>query len=268
MNGLTLLDGSPVPPIAFGTWLLGETAVEAIGSAIDAGYRVFDTAAEYGTEGALGAAIRASGIERDQIFVSTKLWIADLGYDSALRAFDASADALGLDVVDLYLVHWPGLDDGRIVESWRALRRLHAEGRARHIGVSNFQARHLDMLGDEVPAVNQIEVHPWFAQPDLVGELAARGIPVMSWGPLGHGALLDDPALIRIADAHHASVAQIVLAWHLGRGFLPVVKSADAGRLRANLNSVGVRLSDAELSEIGALDRHARLGGDPDRFAG
>ncbi|HEY1178353.1 MAG TPA: aldo/keto reductase, partial [Phytomonospora sp.] len=210
------------------------------------------------------------GIARDELFITTKLANPDQGRDAALRAFDASLDKLGLDHVDLYLIHWPIPHRDRYVETWKALEEIHADGRAKAIGVSNFQIPHLERLAKEtatVPAVNQIVLHPVLSQADLRAYHADHGIATEAWSPLGQGGdLLTNPALTAIADAHGVTVAQVVLRWHLQLGDIAIPKSVTPSRIAANIDVFGFELSDADLSAITALDSGRRLGPDPDTF--
>lgn len=219
---ITLNDGNSMPQLGFGVWQVpaGETA-KAVGLAIAAGYRLIDTAMIYRNEEGVGDGVRASGIPREQIFITTKLWNADQGYDSTLRAFDASLKRLRLDYVDLYLIHWPMPQQGRYADSWKALVTLKNGGRAKSIGVSNFNPMHLQKIIDEtgvVPTVNQVELHPRFQQKVLREFHAKHGIATESWNPLGRGALSNEPVLARIAKKHGKTWAQIVLRWHVELG--------------------------------------------------
>lgn len=265
---LTLNDGAEIPQLGFGVFQVPprETA-EAVAQALEAGYRHIDTAAAYRNEEGVGEAIAAAGLPREELFVTTKLWNADQGYDEALRAFDASARRLRLDVVDLYLIHWPTPARDRYVPSWRAFERLQSEGRVRSIGVSNFQPAHLRRLFDEgavVPAVNQVELHPYLQQPQLRAFHAEHEIATEAWSPLAQGAVLDDPAIVAIAQAHGRTPAQVVLRWHLQLGNVVIPKSVTPARIAENLDVFGFELSDEQLAALAALDRGQRTGPDPD----
>lgn len=265
---LTLNDGAEIPQLGFGVFQVPprETA-EAVAQALEAGYRHIDTAAAYRNEEGVGEAIAAAGLPREELFVTTKLWNADQGYDEALRAFDASARRLRLDAVDLYLIHWPTPARDRYVPSWRALERLQSEGRVRSIGVSNFQPAHLRRLFDEgavVPAVNQVELHPYLQQPQLRAFHAEHEIATEAWSPLAQGAVLDDPAIVAIAQAHGRTPAQVVLRWHLQLGNVVIPKSVTPARIAENLDVFGFELSDEQLAALAALDRGQRTGPDPD----
>jgi diketogulonate reductase-like aldo/keto reductase len=267
---LTLNDGVEIPQFGFGVFQVppAETA-QAVKTALQVGYRHLDTAAIYGNEAEVGEAIRAAGIPREELFVTTKLWNSEQGYDSALRAFDASMQKLGLDVLDLYLIHWPVPKQDRYVESFRALVRLKQDGRVRSIGVSNFQPDHLKRVIDEVgvvPSVNQIELHPYLQQSELRALHAEHGIVTEAWSPIAQGKVLDDPALTAIAAAHGKTAAQAVLRWHIQLGNVVFPKSVTPSRIAENIEIFDFALTDAEMATIAALDRGDRIGPDPDRF--
>ncbi len=267
---LTMNNGRTIPQLGFGVFQIdpGETA-EAVSRALKIGYRHIDTAEMYRNEKGVGEAVRSSGIPREQIFVTTKLWNEDQGYDSALRAFEASLGRLGLDYVDLYLIHWPAPRRDRYVASWRALEKLYADARARAIGVSNFQVDHLKRLlaeTDAVPAVNQIELHPRLQQEELRAFHAEQAIVTEAWSPLAQGELLEEPTIRAIAAAHGKSAAHVILRWHLQLGACPLPKSATPQRQRENIDVFGFELDEPEMTAITALGRpDGRLfGGDPD----
>lgn len=263
-----LNDGTTIPQIGLGTYQASdEEAVAMVETALGIGYRHIDTAMIYRNEAGVGEGLRASGVPRDQVYVTTKVWNTDQGFDAALAACAASLDRLKLDHVDLYLVHWPVPARARYVDTWRALIRLREEGRVRSIGVSNFNADHLDRIVAEtgiVPAVNQIECHPAFQQAALRAECARRGVAVQSWSPLGQGELLGDPVLQSIAQKHGRTVAQIILRWHLQHDLIVIPKSARAARMRENFDVLGFALDDEDLARIATLDDPAgRMGPDP-----
>ena len=267
-DSITLNDGHTLPAVGFGTWrVTGDEATDQVRSALEAGYRLIDTAASYGNEREVGRAVAGSGVPREEIVVTSKLRGADQGYDAALRGFERTLGALGLDRLDLYLIHWPLPARDLYVDSWRALVRLREEGAVRSIGVSNFTAAHLDRLVDETgvaPSVNQIELHPGFVQEEMRAANAARGVVTESWGPLGRGkGLLDTPAVREEAAAHGVSPARAVLRWHHQLGVVPLPKSADPQRQRENLDIDGFSLTDEEMTRLGSLPQR-RLGGDPD----
>ncbi|WP_019546859.1 aldo/keto reductase [Streptomyces sulphureus] len=266
---ITLNNGVEMPQLGFGVWQVADDEAErAVGRALEAGYRSIDTAAAYENESGTGRALAASGIPRDELFVTTKLWNADQGYDTALRAFDASLEKLGLDHVDLYLIHWPMPGVDKYLDTWRALERLLAEGRARAIGVSNFQPAHLKRvidLGGTVPAVNQIELHPQLAQSLPRAFHTDHHIATEAWSPLGQGkGLLDEPTLTETAEKHGKTVAQVVLRWHLQLGNIAIPKSVTPSRIVENFDIFDFELDRADLDAIARLNTDTRLGPDPD----
>jgi diketogulonate reductase-like aldo/keto reductase len=268
---ITLNNGVRMPQLGFGVWQVPDTeAAAAVSSALEAGYRSIDTAAIYENEKGTGQALAAAGLPREELFVTTKLWNSDQGYDATLRAFDASLDKLGLDYLDLYLIHWPTPGRGLYPDTWRAFEKLYADGRAKAIGVSNFpvaQLQHLLDSGSTVPAVNQIELHPNLPQDGLRAFHAAHGIATEAWSPLGQGkGLLGDPALAGLAAKHGRTPAQIVLRWHLQLGNVVIPKSVTPSRIRENLDVFGFELDADDLAAIGALDNGHRLGPDPANF--
>lgn len=268
---LTLNNGVEMPQLGFGVFLVPpDEVVEPVLTALDAGYRLIDTATLYGNEEGVGRAIADSGVARDEIFVTTKVWNSDQGYDRTLQAFDHSIKLLGLDVIDLYLIHWPAPERDLYVDTWRALERIYADGRARAIGVSNFMAAHLDRViaeGTVVPAVNQIELHPGWPQEDLRAAHERHGIATEAWGPLGRGPdLLERPEVEAIAKAHERTAAQVVLRWHLQLGIIAIPKSVHAERIRANIDVAGFELSAGEMATLSGLDGPGRTGPDPETF--
>ncbi|MEU2078692.1 aldo/keto reductase [Streptomyces sp. NPDC013489] len=265
---VTLNNGVEIPQLGFGVFQVpDDETTAAVGHALQAGYRSLDTAAIYGNEAGVGRALADSGIDRGDLFVTTKLWNADQGYDSTLRAFDDSLVKLGLDHVDLYLIHWPTPARDLYVDTWRALETLVADGRVRAAGVSNFQPAHLKRLldsSDLVPAVNQIELHPALQQRELRELHAAHSITTEAWSPLAQGAVLAEPAIADIAARHGRSPAQVVLRWHLQLGNVVIPKSVTPARIRANIDVFDFTLSAEEMSALGGLDRGLRTGPDPD----
>jgi 2,5-diketo-D-gluconate reductase A len=267
---ISLNTGASIPQLGFGTWQIPpEDTADVVVTALEVGYRSIDTAAGYHNEAGVGQAIARSGLSRDELFVTTKLSNDDHGRERAPRAFEASLEKLGLDYVDLYLIHWPRPALGLYVETWRVLEELLAGGRARAIGVSNFQPNHLRRLLDEtatVPAVNQIELHPRLQQAGLRRLHAELGIATESWSPLAQGAVLDDPTIVRIADAHGRTPAQVVLRWNTQLGNIVIPKSVTPARMAENRAVFDFELSDADMEAIAALDAGQRTGPDPDSF--
>ncbi|MER7599047.1 aldo/keto reductase [Streptomyces hydrogenans] len=260
-----------MPQLGFGVWQVpDDEAAKAVATALEAGYRSIDTAAIYENERGTGEAVAASGIPREELFVTTKLWNSEQGYDSTLRAFDASLERLGLDHVDLYLIHWPVPAKDAYVDTYRALEKIHAEGRARAIGVSNFLPEHLERLTAEtgvVPAVNQIELHPQLAQAESRALHARLGIATEAWSPLGQGrGLLDVPALVAVARKHGRTPAQAVLRWHLQLGNVVIPKSVTPSRIQENIDVFDFELDPEDMAAIAALDEGGRLGPNPAEF--
>ena len=269
MQTLTCNNGVSIPQLGFGVFLVPpDEVVQPVLDALDAGYRLIDTATLYGNEEGVGRAVQQSGVPRDEVFVTTKVWNSDHGFDSTLRAFDTSMKLLGLDSLDLYLIHWPTPARDRYVETWRALERLYADGRVRAIGVSNFTVSHLRRLLDEtdvVPAVNQVELHPGFAQEELRAFHAEHGILTEAWSPLGRGhGLLDSPVVTGIATAHDRAPAQVVLRWHVQLGNVVIPKSVHAERIRENAGIFDFTLDDGEMAALSAMTAPGRVGPDPD----
>jgi 2,5-diketo-D-gluconate reductase A len=263
-----LNDGSSIPQLGFGVYKIPESeTVDAVLAALDAGYRHIDTAAFYENEAGVGEAVRRSGLPREEVYVTTKLWWTENGYDSALRSFDASLDRLGFDAVDLFLIHWPAPRHDKYVDTWRALERIREEGRARSIGVANFHTHHLDRLAaetDVVPAVNQVELHPWLPQDDVRRYDDAHGIVTEAWSPLARGRVLGDPTLDRLAAKHGVSAAQVVIRWQLQLGNVVIPKSSTPARIRENLDVFGFALDADDLAAIAGLETGERTGKDPD----
>ncbi|WP_299843731.1 aldo/keto reductase [uncultured Paracoccus sp.] len=266
---MTLNDGNFMPQLGVGVWQVPEAdTARVVRDALAIGYRLFDGAAAYKNETGLGEGLRQTGVLRDQLFVTSKLWNSDHGHDAALRACEASLDRLGLDYMDLYLIHWPVPAADLYVDSWRALIRLKEEGRVRSIGVANFHEAHLRRLIDETgvtPAVNQIELHPTLTQTELRQTDRSLGIVTQSWSPLGRGDL-DLPELRTIAEQHGCTPAQVVLRWHLQNDLSVIPKSVSAERLAENFHALDVELSGADMAVLDGLDRGHRTGPDPDTF--
>jgi 2,5-diketo-D-gluconate reductase A len=262
---VTLNNGVRIPQLGFGVFQVPpEETQRIVEDALEAGYRHIDTAAAYRNETGVGAAIAASGIPREEIFITTKLRNGEQGH--ALNAFRDSREALGVDYVDLYLIHWPVPSQGLFTQAWKAMEKIYADGQIRAIGVSNFLADHLDMLlptADVVPAVNQFESHPTFQQRDLAAKSRSLGIAVEAYSPLGQGADLGAASVKTVAARCGATPAQIVLAWHLAQGTIVIPKSANSARMRENRGAAAVSLTPAEIAEIAALESGARAGADP-----
>ncbi|GHE46055.1 aldo/keto reductase [Streptomyces thermocarboxydus] len=264
----TLNDGTTIPAIGLGTWPMDDAEAErAVTTALHAGYRLIDTAANYRNETGVGRAVAGAGVPREEIVVTTKLPGRHHGYEETLASFEESRARLGLEYVDLYLIHWPLPRVGKYVDSWKAMVKLREDGLVRSIGVSNFTPAHIERLEKEtgvLPSVNQVELHPFFPQEELRAHHADKGVLVESWSPLGRGSqLLDDLAVAAVADAHGVTPAQAVLRWHVQLGAVPVPKSSDPARQRANLDVFGFALDDAQMRTLS--DRaHRRIGGDPE----
>jgi 2,5-diketo-D-gluconate reductase A len=267
---ITLNNGVEIPQLGFGVFQVPpEETRDATLAALEVGYRHIDTAEMYGNEKQVGEAVRASGIDRDEIFVTSKLSNAYHAYDDALKAFDETLDELGFDYLDLFLVHWPLPTLGDFVETWKAMEKIYESGRVRAIGVSNFQPHHLTRLfgdTDVVPVVNQIEVHPYFAQDGVRSFNAQHRIATEAWAPIAQGRVVDDPTLTRIGGEHDKTPAQVALRWHLQRGDIVFPKSVRRSRMEENFDVFDFELSEVEMADIGSLDRNDRIGPDPDTF--
>jgi len=267
---VTLHDGVEIPQLGFGVFQVPpEDTQEVVEEALEVGYRHIDTAAAYRNERGVGAAIASSGIPRDEIFVTTKLWNSQQGYESTLGACEKSLQRLGLDHVDLYLIHWPVPTEGRALDTWRAFERIHEEGRSRTIGVSNFRIEDLEMLEREAetqPTVNQIELHPHFPQAELRAWNLEHRIATESWSPLAQGELLVNETIASVAARHDRTPAQVILRWHLQLGCVVIPKSVTPKRIRENFELFDFELSDEDMTEIAALDVGQRIGPDPASF--
>ncbi|MDQ2661092.1 MAG: aldo/keto reductase [Actinomycetota bacterium] len=266
---LSLDDGATIPQLGYGTYKVPSAdATRLCLEAIDAGYRRLDTAALYDNEEGVGRAVREAVVPREELFVTSKVWKDDNGYDPTLHAFDQSMARLGLDVLDLYLIHWPVPSTDRYVDSWRALIRLQEEGRVRSIGVSNFHEHHVQRLIDETgvaPVVNQVELHPWLPQTALREFDEARDIRTEAWSPLARGRVLGTPLLDDLADKHGRTPAQIVLRWHIELGNLVIPKASSPERIRENLDVFDFALDPDDMVAIAALESGERTGRDPDQ---
>ncbi|WP_104173948.1 aldo/keto reductase [Arthrobacter sp. Y81] len=269
---LTFNDGNTIPQLGYGVWQVEDDVAEkVVVQAFEAGFRHIDTAKIYGNEAGVGRAIERSGLTPEDIFITTKLWNADQGYESTLAAFDASMDRLGLETLDLYLIHWQQPEQDKYVDTWKALIELQKRGRVKSIGVSNFTTEGLQRIIDEtgvVPVINQVELHPFFNQAELREFNASKGILTQAWSPLGQGGeLLEHPAIVEIAAKHSATPAQVVIAWHLAVGNVVIPKSVTESRIRENHAALDVTLDSADIETINGLDRTAqgagRIGPDP-----
>lgn len=272
---VTLNDGTAMPQLGFGVFQVPDDgAHRAVATALETGYRSIDTAAVYGNEAGVGRAVAASGIPREELFVTTKLWLDGLSRDGVRPALEASLERLGLDQVDLFLIHWPAPATDDYLAAWEGMREVRDAGLTRSVGVSNFLPEHLRRLVERddssgtVPSVNQVELHPALQNRDTVAADAAHGIVTEAWSPLGQGAALADPVVTDIAAAHGATAAQVVLAWHLQQGRVVIPKSVTPTRIAENLAATGVHLTASDLARIDALDRGMRTGPHPAEFNG
>ena len=267
---ITLNDGQSIPAVGLGVWQTPPDETErAVGAALSAGYRHVDTAAAYGNEEGVGRAVAASGLARDEVYVVTKLWNSEQGYDSTLRAFDASMAKLGLERLDLYLIHWPMPEVDAFVDTFKAFAHLREQGRITSIGVSNFEPEHLRAVIDAtgiVPAVNQVELHPLLPQQALREVHGELGVATEAWSPLGQGSLLSHPAVTSIADAHGKTPAQVLIRWHLHLGNIVIPKSVNPERIVSNFDVFDFDLSDEDMASIASLEDGTRLGPDPRTF--
>ena len=269
---LTFNDGNTIPQLGYGVWQVEDDVAEkVVVQAFEAGFRHIDTAKIYGNEAGVGRAIERSGLKPEEMFITTKLWNADQGYESTLQAFEESMERLGLETLDLYLIHWMQPKQDKYVDTWKALIELQKQGRVKTIGVSNFTKEGLQRLIDEtgvVPAINQIELHPFFNQAELREFNASKGILTQAWSPLGQGGDLLESAIIgQIAAKHNATPAQVVIAWHLAIGNVVIPKSVTESRIRENYAALEVTLDETDIEAIHNLDRSAenagRIGADP-----
>jgi diketogulonate reductase-like aldo/keto reductase len=263
-------DGIEIPQLGFGVFQITPDEVQArVEEALEAGYRHIDTAAAYNNEQGVGRALAASDLARDDVFITTKLRNGEQGRTSAADALRNSLERLGLEYVDLYLIHWPSPARDAYVDSWRAMIEAKEQGLVRAIGVSNFLPHHLERVIAETgvtPAVDQIELHPYFSQPELTRVLRERGVAVEAYSPLGQGRDLDDPTIAEIAATVGRSPAQVILRWHLQHGYIAIPKASSRSRMAANLDVLGFELSEADMLRIDSLDTGERIGGDPDTF--
>ncbi|MCZ8380386.1 aldo/keto reductase [Mycobacterium sp. CPCC 205372] len=269
---VTLNDGHAIPVLGLGVGELSDAETErAVSAALEAGYRLIDTAAAYGNEAAVGRAVTSSGIPRDEVFVTTKLATGDLGFKSSQDAGRASLERLGLDYVDLYLIHWPAGDHGKYVDSWGGLMKLKEDGVTRSIGVSNFHAEHLSNIIDLsffTPAINQIELHPLLNQAELRAVNAGYEIVTEAYGPLGVGRLLENPAVTAVAQAHGKAAAQVLIRWSIQLGNVVIPRSSNPERIAANLDVFDFELTGDEMATLDGLDEGTRFRPDPDTYTG
>ncbi|WP_321387993.1 aldo/keto reductase [uncultured Enterococcus sp.] len=264
-----LANGNLIPRLGLGVWRVedGNQVIDSVKWALQAGYRLIDTAAVYKNEEGVGEGIRQSGVPREEIFVTTKLWNDDQGYESALEAFDISLNKLGLDYVDLYLIHWPVKD--KYKDSWKAMEEIYASGRTKAIGVSNFHEHHIkDLLttAKVKPMVDQIELHPTLTQEPLRAYLKQEGIAVEAWSPLGQGTILKDPVLVEIGKKYGKSAAQVIIRWHLQNDIIVIPKSVHEERIKENFDVFDFELSSEDIDKINQLNSDERLGSNPDSF--
>ena len=267
---IALNDGTTIPQIGFGLWQVPPSEAEvATAEALRVGYRHLDSAAVYANEGEAAAALAASGLAREDVYVTTKLWNPDHGYDEAMRAFDTSMAKMKLEQLDLYLIHWQCAQHAKFIDTWRALIDLQKSGRVKSIGVSNFKEPALRQLIDAtgvIPVLNQIELHPWLPQLDMRAVHAEYGIATESWSPLASGQLIDDPTLAAIAAKHSKSTAQVMIRWHLQQGLIVLPKSVTPSRIAENIDVFGFQLDDEDMATIAGMENGHRTGPDPDDF--
>ena len=268
---VALSDDVAMPRLGLGVFKSepGAETENAVRWALQVGYRHIDTAALYANEASVAAGLRASGVERADVFLTTKVWNTDHGYDKTMHAFDRSLRELGFDYVDLYLVHWPVPSQGLAAKTWTALEAIHRDGRARSIGVSNFEPHHIDELvatADISPKVNQVELHPYLQQRHIQGYCREHGIVLEAWSPLAKGAVVDDLVLRAIAERHGKTAVQVTIRWMLQLGIVTIPKSVKQERIAANADVYDFELSDDDMAQIAALDRDGRTGPHPDRF--
>ncbi|MFE4074779.1 aldo/keto reductase [Peribacillus sp. YIM B13477] len=266
---ITLHNGVKMPQLGFGVFKVknGNETVESVKKAVKVGYRAIDTAAIYENEEGVGQAIRECGVPREELFITSKVWNTEQGYDTTLKAFEDSLNRLGMEYLDLYLIHWPGKD--KYLETWRALEKLYKDGKVKSIGVSNFHVHHLENLlaNSEVkPVVNQIELHPLLTQVELRDYCAKHEIKVESWSPLGRGNLLEEPTINHIAKKHGKSPAQVLIRWHLQHDLVVIPKSITPSRIKENAQVFDFSLSLNEMNQIDALNKNERFGSNPDEL--
>lgn len=267
---ITLNDGATIPQLGFGVWQVpADEAETVVAEALKVGYRHIDNAAVYGNEEGVGRAIAASGIPREELFITTKVWVSDFKAGNTKQALRTSLEKLGLDYVDLYLIHWPSPADEAYLDAWKAMEEMQAEGLTRSIGVSNFLPEHLERVaeaGTVIPAINQVEIHPALQQRDYQEANERHGIATQAWSPLAQGAVFEDEPVVAAAEAHGVSPAQVVIRWHLQRGRILFPKSVTPERIASNFDVFGFELSETELAAIDGLERDGRTGPNPGEF--
>lgn len=268
---VTFNNGVTMPMFGLGTFKTppGETTEQSVRWALKAGYRKIDTASFYENEEGVGKGIKSSGVPREEIFITTKVWPTDMGYESTLEAFDRSRKKLDIDVLDLYLVHWP--DKAKYLDTWKALEKLYADGKIRSIGISNFEPHHIDKLKAQTevaPVLNQVELHPYLNQKEIRDHCAKTDIVVEAWSPIAKGKVLDDPVIQEIAKAHEKNPVQVTLRWELQHNVVVIPKSVHKDRIEENMKLFDFELSDEEMKKIDALHNDGRLGPHPDEMGG
>lgn len=267
----TLHNGVEMPWLGLGVFLVkdGEEVVNSVKAALEVGYRSIDTAAAYKNEEGVGKAIAESNVPREELFITTKVWNADQGYEATLAAFDVSMKKLGLEYLDLYLIHWPLPSQGKFIDTWKALEKLYKDGRVRAIGVSNFKVHHLEEIianSEIVPMVNQVEYHPRFNQRELHDFCKKHGIQLEAWSPLMQGGLLEEPILVELAKKYNKSPAQIIIRWDIQTGVVTIPKSVKPHRIAENKDVFDFELSEEDMDKISALNQDQRMFADPDTF--
>jgi 2,5-diketo-D-gluconate reductase A len=269
---VTLNDDNTMPVIGLGVGELSDAETEAsVATALEAGYRLIDTASAYGNEAAVGRAIASSGLPREEVFVTTKLATSDQGFQSSQDALKASLERLGLDYVDLYLIHWPAGEQGKYVDSWGGLMSSQGAGLTRSIGVANFTEEHLSNIVDlsfVAPVVNQIELHPLLNQAELRAVNESRGVVTEAYGPLGVGRLLDNPAIVSVAESHDKTPAQVLIRWSIQLGNVVIPRSSSPERVKSNLDVFDFELTDDDMASLNGLDEGTRFRPDPETYAG
>jgi methylglyoxal/glyoxal reductase len=265
----TLHNGIKIPYVGLGVYQMKDPSetVQAVRTAIKSGYRSIDTAAIYDNEESVGQGVKEGGVAREELFITSKVWNSDQGYDTTLKAFETSLKKLDMDYLDLYLIHWPV--EGKYIDTWKALERLHSEGLVKSIGVSNFHQHHLEDLmknSNEKPVLNQIELHPRLNQEKIREFCASQNIAVEAWSPIAQGRVLDEPTLNHIAEKHEKSAAQVILRWHLQNDVIIIPKSVHESRIKENADLFNFELSLEEMNQINGLNLDERFGPDPDNF--